>query len=121
MIHIIFIILQFILKIKRKLTLTSEKDSFFLDENLPAGMLDANVTVAENASQDGDIPPLVCVNNITIRFICCNRGKVQNLISSNNLLPIFFPSPGVHSFGNPRSGVTINLRHNDTSLCNSTF
>ena len=29
MIHIIFIILQFILKIKRKLTLTSEKDIFF--------------------------------------------------------------------------------------------
>ena len=104
-----------------KLTLTSEKEISFLDENLPASMLDMNATVVKNTSQNGDIPPLICVNDISIGFRCSNGWKVQNLISSNNLLPIFFPSPGVHSFSNPCSGVTINLRHNDTSLCNSTF
>ena len=117
----IFIFLILIVLKKENSPLRVRKKFLFLTKNLPTGMLDTNATIVENTSQKGDISPLICVYDISVGFVCSDRGKVQNLISSDNLLPILFTSPGVHSFCNLLSNVTINLRHNDSSLCSSTF
>lgn len=98
---------------KRKLTLTSEKEKSFLDENLPVDMLGINITVFGDTNYNCDFPPLVCVNCILGGGIRAKRWKVQNFISSNNLHPMFFSSKTVNSFSYYPCFVEINPRHNE--------
>lgn len=75
---------------------------------LPADVLYGHITASPHIGENGNITPLVCIDEHPVSLVCNDRSHLHDLLRSNNLLAMLLASPAVHCFSNSPCGKDVN-------------